>query len=74
MAFQQANFECINTTGFFNLWHYRSTVDALAAIRASGYFNAAAGNINTGDLLVISPDSRQVRSAYPLYGGIQNYP
>jgi hypothetical protein len=26
------------------------------------------------DRLVILPDSRQVRSAYPLYGGIQNYP
>lgn len=26
------------------------------------------------DKLVILPDSRQVRSAYPLYGGIQNYP
>jgi len=27
-----------------------------------------------GDRLVIMPDSRQVRFAYPLYGGIQNYP
>ena len=27
-----------------------------------------------GDRLVIVPDSRQVRSAYPLYGGIQDYP
>ena len=27
-----------------------------------------------GDRLVIKPDSRQVRFAYPLYGGIQNYP
>src|SRR5215831_5876429 len=27
-----------------------------------------------GDRLVMLPDSRQVRSAYPLYGGIQNYP
>jgi hypothetical protein len=27
-----------------------------------------------GDRLVIKPDSRQVRLAYPLYGGIQNYP
>jgi hypothetical protein len=27
-----------------------------------------------GDQLVILPDSRQVRSSYPLYGGIQNYP
>jgi hypothetical protein len=24
--------------------------------------------------LVIVPDSRQVRSAYPLYGGILNFP
>jgi hypothetical protein len=27
-----------------------------------------------GDRLVIRPEARQVRSAYPLYGGIQNYP
>ncbi|MGH3308899.1 MAG: M23 family metallopeptidase, partial [Nocardioides sp.] len=27
-----------------------------------------------GDSLAITPDSKQVRSAYPLYGGIQNYP
>jgi len=27
-----------------------------------------------GDRLVIRPDARQVRSAYPLYGGIQHYP
>jgi Peptidase family M23 len=27
-----------------------------------------------GDRLLILPDSRQVRFAYPLYGGIQNYP
>jgi Peptidase family M23 len=28
----------------------------------------------TGDELVISPESRQVRSAYPLWGSIQNFP
>jgi len=27
-----------------------------------------------GDTLVISPESRQIRSAYPLWGGIQNFP
>src|SRR5215510_15027867 len=27
-----------------------------------------------GDRLVVLPDSRQVRFAYPLYGGIQNFP
>jgi Peptidase family M23 len=30
-------------------------------------------DISKGDRLVIRPDARQVRSAYPLYGGIQNY-
>jgi hypothetical protein len=28
----------------------------------------------TGDELVISPESRQVRSAYPLWWSIQNFP
>ena len=36
------------------------------------------GNIDfdtsTGDRLVIAPESKQVRRAYPLYGGIQNFP
>ena len=27
-----------------------------------------------GIRLVITPDSREVRHAYPLYGTIQNYP
>ncbi len=26
------------------------------------------------DRLIIAPDSREIRSAYPLYGGIQNFP
>jgi hypothetical protein len=29
---------------------------------------------STGDRLVIRPDARKVQSAYPLYGGIQDYP
>jgi murein DD-endopeptidase MepM/ murein hydrolase activator NlpD len=31
-------------------------------------------NASTGDRLLIRPDARQVRSAYPLYGGIQDLP
>jgi murein DD-endopeptidase MepM/ murein hydrolase activator NlpD len=27
-----------------------------------------------GDTLAITPDSKQVRSAYPLHGSIQNFP
>ena len=29
---------------------------------------------SNGDQLVIQPESRQVRFAYPLYGGLQSYP
>ena len=60
MALVQANLECVNTTGYFSMWHYRSTTDAIATIRASGYFNAAAGNMNTGDVMFIGPDSAGV--------------
>jgi hypothetical protein len=39
---------------------------------------ALAGSVDfahsQGDDLVITPESRQVRSAYPLWGGIQNFP
>jgi hypothetical protein len=31
-------------------------------------------DVSKADHLVILPNSRQVRAAYPLYGGIQNYP
>lgn len=31
-------------------------------------------DVSKGDRLVILPHSREVRLAYPLYGGIQNYP
>jgi Peptidase family M23 len=38
------------------------------------YVGAVDFDASEPDHLVILPDSRQVRSAYPLYGGIQNYP
>ena len=31
-------------------------------------------NASEGDRVVIVPDSRPVRSAYPLYGSVQNFP
>lgn len=57
MAFTQPNFSCVTNVNGWSQWHYRSSTDALAAIRASGYFNAMANAINTGDLLFIGPDS-----------------
>jgi murein DD-endopeptidase MepM/ murein hydrolase activator NlpD len=38
------------------------------------YVGAVVFDASEPDRLVILPDSRHVRSAYPLYGGIQNYP
>jgi hypothetical protein len=57
MAFDATKFDCVTNVNGWSQWHYRSAVDALAAIRASGYFNAFANVINTGDLLFIGPDS-----------------
>ena len=38
--------------GGYNMWYYSST-DALSAVRASGYFNDAAGMMNVGDLVIV---------------------
>ena len=39
-------------TASFNLWHYRST-DLRADIAAPGYFNAAAGRLYPGDVMIL---------------------
>lgn len=38
--------------GGYNMWYYSST-DALSVVRASGYFNDAAGMMNVGDLVIV---------------------
>ena len=38
--------------GGYNIWFY-SSVDALSVVRASGYFNDAAGMMNVGDVVFI---------------------
>jgi hypothetical protein len=57
MAFDPTKFDCVVNVNGWSQWHYRSAVDALTAIRASGYFNAFQNVINTGDMLFIGPDS-----------------
>jgi hypothetical protein len=38
--------------GGHNMWFY-SSVDALSVVRASGYFNNAAGMMNVGDVVFV---------------------
>jgi len=38
--------------GGYNVWFY-SSVDALSVVRASGYFNDAAGMMNVGDVVFV---------------------
>ena len=46
----------------------------LSSSTASPWSASVDFDASKGDRVVITPDSRQVRSAYPLYGSIQNYP
>ena len=39
-------------TGSFNLWHYRSP-DLRTDIATPGYFNAAAGSLRPGDVMIL---------------------
>jgi hypothetical protein len=48
-------------------WFLGEGEEALAKERAHGSFTRQA-------FLVISPESRKIRSAYPLWGGIQDFP
>lgn len=56
MAFQSKDLSVLAYANGFTLWHYAGA-DAAATIAASGYFNAAADMINTGDLMIVTSDS-----------------
>lgn len=53
MAFQSKDLSVLAYANGFTLWHYASA-DAAATVAASGYFNAAADMINTGDLVIVT--------------------
>jgi len=54
MAFNKANLSQLAHGNNFKLWVYTSGDDAIAAIRASGYFNDAANMPDVRDLVIVA--------------------
>ena len=52
MAYSATGLTRMAGGGGYNMWYYSST-DALSVVRASGYFNDAAGMMNVGDLVIV---------------------
>jgi hypothetical protein len=52
MAYSASGLTRMAGGGGHNLWFYDST-DAMTAVRASGYFNDAAGMMNVGDAIFV---------------------
>ncbi len=51
MAFQPKDLSVLAYANGFTLWHY-TTPDAASAVRAGGYFNAAAHMLRVGDMVL----------------------
>ena len=52
MAYGSSGLTRMSGGGGYNVWFY-SSVDALSVVRASGYFNEAAGMMNVGDVIFV---------------------
>jgi len=52
MAYSASGLTRMAGGGGHNMWFYDST-DAMTVVRASGYFNDAAGMINVGDVIFV---------------------
>jgi len=53
MAYQNRNLSVIAYANGFTMWHYVGP-ESLTAISAKGFFNQAAGLMNTGDIIVVN--------------------
>lgn len=56
MAFSSANLTRIGGASNGDLWFYSST-DAIATVRASGYFNSAANMLSVRDVIIVTDTS-----------------
>lgn len=56
MAYDPSNLSAISYANGFTLWHYKSRDDGLVAMTHPEieYFNPAAGQLRTGDLLILN--------------------
>lgn len=62
MAFLSKNLSVLAYANGFTLWHYAST-DAAGDVDTSGYFNAAAGMLRAGDMILANLDTDGTPSA-----------
>ena len=67
MAFTVRNLSVVTRARGFTLWHYTAGRSPLAAVVTSGFFDAAAGALVAGDILMIS--AREGRTAKGVAGG-----
>ena len=56
MAYNAANLTRIGGASNGDLWFYSST-DAIATVRASGYFNSAANMLSVRDVIIVTDTS-----------------
>jgi len=54
MAFNARNLAVLAYGNGFTLWHYRAGAETQSAVRAEGYFDAAADMLADGDMLMIT--------------------
>ena len=52
MAYNPNGFGALAYCNGFTMWHYRSSDDTAAAIKAGAYFNGAAALLTLGDVIV----------------------
>ena len=54
MSFTLRNLSVLAYAQGFTLWHYASKADPLAVVGGDGFFDAAAGMLTGGDMMLIS--------------------
>jgi hypothetical protein len=62
MAFLSKNLSVLAYANGFTLWHYASA-DAASDVDTAGYFNAAAGMLRAGDMILANLDTGGTPSA-----------
>jgi len=63
MAFDKSKLALLAQGNGFGLWAY-STTDTQATVNTAGYFNAAAGYLNVGDVIIANVDIASARAVY----------
>jgi hypothetical protein len=61
MAYDSTSLAVLAYSNGFTLWHYRS-VDTPTTISTTGYFNAAAGMLRVGDMILANCGASETAS------------